>query len=922
MAEKVRVHTLAKELNVQSKTIVDKCVAEGIEVVKNHMSTLSAGLQATIREWFSESEEHTALETTVRVDLKKVRLKPKNKRVTKQPEDHADSGTTQTIVVDMPDASDASDALVGVPEDAVSAGAEEAVVGFVESDQRDDGTTSEEQPTDSTAASVKIVSTPDEITTTPVTPDEEQSQPDSPAVELVSEAPAEQVKPAPRKPMAPAGPQHVPAPAKLQGPRVVRYEAPEYDSRPPRRPVERPRPQGSASPPAPGQAGGTPTPPPATAKGVKKKGRHSQRQQASRLTEASDRMAEWRDRDLAERKERLAGATGRRIHRRRSTTGYDPTQAHDTGPKTKANVHEPIRMKEFCAETGLNFIQLFKVLRDEHGMMANINMIIPVETAELLALNFGIDLTVIAAKTMLDDLQDEIAKQERKHEQSRPPVVAMLGHVDHGKTSLLDAIRKSHVASGEDGGITQHISSYHIDSERGPVTFLDTPGHEAFAAMRARGAQITDVVVLVIAADDGIMPQTIEAINHAKAAGVTVVVALNKSDLGDQNKIKIFGQLSEHGLTPSGDWGGEIDVIPTSATTGEGVKELIEHLADLASVLDFKADPTLPATGTVIEAQTKTGVGPVASVLVRDGTLSVGDFIVCGNAAGKVRALLNDRGVRVKTATPSIPVEIWGLDEVPASGDHFYVVSTLQRAKDIAAEIKHVRVVKGRQQSRKVQNLQEMLLRRDDDVIPELNIIIKADVDGSVVALKQSLMEIPSSEVKLAIRHAGIGAVNDSDVLLAATSNSIIVAYRVDVAVGARRLVESHGVDVRSYRVIYNVCDDIKKALEGLLAPEENIESRATLEVRDIFRLSKKMGLIAGCMVTVGPIIRNQLVKIVRNGVLVREGVRIASLRRFKDDVKEVRANMECGIKLEGFDDVHVGDVIETYEIVKTARTL
>jgi len=417
------------------------------------------------------------------------------------------------------------------------------------------------------------------------------------------------------------------------------------------------------------------------------------------------------------------------------------------------------------------------------------------------------------------------------------------------------------------------------------------------------------------------MPQTIEAIRHAQAANVPIVVALNKIDLGDQNVVKIYGQLTEHGLTPSGDWGGETDVLHTSATTRQGITELVEHLADLAAVLELKADPTLPATGTAIEAETKPGVGSVVRLLVQEGTLKVGQFVVCGNAFGKVRALLGDRGQRIKSAGPSLPVEVWGLDDVPASGDKLYVVESMQRAKEIATETKQTRMEAARLQSRKVKSLEEMFKRKDADEVPELNVIIKADVDGSLAALKQSLGEIPSDEVRLTVRHAAVGPVNDSDVLLAATSNGIVIAYRVEVPIGTRRLGEQHGVDIRNYRVIYDCCDDIRQALSGLLAPEERIEARAALEVRQVFRVSKA-GMVAGSYVTDGVVNRTHLAKIIRDGVVIREGCKFASLKHFKDDVKEVRAGMECGLRLDGFDDVHVGDIIETYEVIEIARSL
>jgi len=881
LAEKLRVHILAKELNVTSKTIIEKCKAEGIDSVKNHMSTLSAGLHATITEWFSEGEHATVVETSQRVDLEKVRVRRKRKPAKQKKDAEPAEATASTAVAERP------------PEPAsppsVKADTPPPVAAEAPGVDLRDGKPAEKGE----AAESEVQAPPQEETA-------DQLQPPAPTSEPAPDSPAV------HEPVTPAGPQNVPAAAKLRGPRVVRYEAPEYHPAPPRR---APRDHHTGAPPAPGV-------PSETDKGGRRRGRGGGR--GGRDASPGERH----DRDLAERRERLAGATGRRIHRRRvSQPGGQGRPVADTGPKTSATVHEPVRMKEFCSETGLNFMQLVRVLRDEHGIMGNVNMTLPTEAAELLALHFGIELEVIPAKTMLDELVEEYEKRERKHLAPRPPVVTLLGHVDHGKTSLMDRIRRTRVVAGEDGGITQHIGSYHLEVAQGPVTFLDTPGHEAFTAMRQRGAQVTDVVVLVVAADDGIMPQTVEAINHSKAAGVPIVVALNKSDLGDQNKLKIYGQLTEHGLTPSGEWGGETDVLPTSAVTGEGVQELVEHLADLSSVLELKADPTLPAHATVLEAETKVGVGSVAHILMIEGTLHVGDFVVCGNAAGKVRALLNDCGHKLKEVGPGIPAEVWGLDDVPASGDKLLAVDTLHRAKQIAAETKQLRVEQSRVQSRKVMSLEHMFQQRTSDEIPELNVILKADVDGSLTALRASLMDIPSEEVRLGIRHAGVGAVNDSDILLASASHAIIVAFRVETSVGARKLAEQHGVDVRSYRVIYEACDDIRKALSGLLTPDEKIEQRAVAEVREIFRITK-LGPVAGSYVTDGVVDRAHLAKVIRDGVVVREGCKISSLRHLKDDVKTVRAGMECGIRLEGFDDIHVGDRIETYEIIQIARSL
>ncbi len=925
MSEKMRVHILAKEMNVTSKTIIEKCKAEGITAVKNHMSTLSAGLHATICEWFSDSGGGTAIETSERVNLQKARIPKPRKR--KKKEEPIEEAPAQAVIEAATEVSEPAPAEPQVPAPARTPEMEPAVE-----------TVPTEVAAEMTSVAVAEAPTPAEAIETVVAaePEAEPSEEPAPAKEAgvaVAEAPAE--APAaeapveegpPAKPITPAGPQNVPVPAKLQGPRVVRYEAPDRDVQPIRR-TPRPRPpEGGAGPPRPPPTLVPGAPPvgdkTAPDRVVRRKGRFSPRRAAGRATDAGEKLAEWRDRDLAERKQRLAGATGRRIHQRRAVQDAGgPGVRFAAGPKTEATVHEPVHIKELCSATGLNFLQLFKVLKEEHNIVANVNMTLQSEVAQLLALHFGIDLLVIPSKTMLDEIQEEFASRERQNEQPRPPVVTFLGHVDHGKTTLMDAIRKTRVVHGEDGGITQHIGSYHLETPHGAVTLLDTPGHEAFTAMRARGAQVTDVVVLVVAADDGVMPQTVEAINHAQAAGVPIVVALNKIDLGDENRVRIYGQLSERGLTPAGDWGGEVDVVPTSATTGEGVAELVEHLAALSAILELKADPTLPACGTVVEAETKSGVGAVAQVLIQEGTLRVGDCVVCGNGFGKVRALLDDRGRRIQEAGPAIPVEVWGLDDVPASGDKLYNLDNLQRAKSIAAEIKQTRLASSRVQSTKVHTLEEMLRQRESGEVPELNVIIKADVDGSVAALRYTLGQFPTDEVKLVVRHSAVGPVNDSDVLLAEACKAIIIAFRVDTPSGARRLGEQHGVDIRSYRVIYDVHDEIKKALEGLLEPEERIEARAVAEVRQVFHITK-VGTVAGSFVTEGTVNRSHFAKVLRDGLVVRDRCTFASLRRFKDDAKEVRSQMECGIRLEGFDDLHVGDVIETFEIVKIARTL
>ena len=920
MSERMRVHMLAKQLNVTSKVVLEKCRAEGLPI-KNHMSTLSAGLEATIREWFSEGAHAMTVETAKRIDLKKVRLKPKP--VAQKPKQAA---KTEAEAAKPALAGEAPVELVAqaVPPEAAAPAEVGVAVAEAPSKLEQETALVAEEVVPTPVAEAPVVGEPSapappetaEVTEEAVT---EAEPTEEPAPRVAAKAPA----PPPPESIKPAGPQNVPAPAKLSGPRVVRYEPVEQDIvfRPHRSGSPRRRPAAAVSP-------VTEQPPPTgerrrgRGRGVEAKGPvrgPSVRRHGQRGSDAGDRLKEWRDRDMAEFRERLHGATGRRIQSHRletKTRGGAPAAA----PITKAEVSEPIVIKDFCSAIGVPFVRFAGVLRHEHNVLPNINGTLTKEVAELIALEFGIELIVKEAKTSLDLLVEEYVARERKHLAPRPPVITMLGHVDHGKTSLLDTIRRTGVVQEEDGGITQHLGSYHLVRGDLAVTFLDTPGHAAFTAMRARGAQMTDLVVLVVAADDGVMAQTVEAISHAKAAEVPIVVALNKCDLGDANDNMIYGQLAAHELSPT-QWGGQTDVIKTSALTGEGIDNLVQHLAALAEVMEFKADPTTEATGTVIEAETKEGVGPVATVLVQEGALRVGEVIVCGGAFGKVRALVDDAGRRIKQATPSIPVEVWGLDDVPEAGDKFYVVENLQRAGQIANETKQKRVQENRTTRAKARSLEDLFKERAAGSVPELNLIIKADVSGSASALRDTLKEIPSDEVSLAIRHCGVGGVTDSDVLLADACDGIIIGFRVVPSLGARRLAEEKGVDIRRYKVIYEVSDDIRNAMEGLLEPEKKVELRATAEVRDVFRISK-IGVVAGCHVTDGVVSRNHLARLIRDGVVIREGCKLSSLRRFKDDVREVRSGMECGIRLEDFEDVKSGDVIESYEIIDVPRKL
>ena len=915
LSDKLRVHTLSKELGVTSKAIIAKCKSEDVEGVTNHMSTVSAGLAETIREWFSEESLGTAVEEAAPVDLKKVRVKKRTARKKKAEEAPA---VEAAVAVEEKGAAD--------EEAEVS----EAAVAVAEPEEE----VKKEEPAAAPMPPVTVTAEP--IVTEPLEaepPTEEILSPEAPpeAPEVIRPA-AEAPEPAaPKDPVKVAGPQNVPAPAQMKGPQVVGFARPDPIARP--APRSMPTSSGAPeSPTTPARRGGKGKGPPREESGGKRsRHRANPRRSGTSVAEVGERLREWRDRDLLERQERLDAATGSGIHARRArekkTGGIAPRIAPR---KTKARVTEPIVVHELGAASGIGMLQIIPKLQREHGMgMVGRNTTIPTDIAQLVMVDFGVDLEIVKAKSKLDKLVEEFEARERKVLKPRPPVVTMLGHVDHGKTSLLDRVRKTSVADGEAGGITQHVGAYRVERDNLSVTFLDTPGHEAFTAMRARGANMTDVVVLVLAADDGVMPQTIEAINHAKAAKVTMVVALNKIDLPGLDLNRVYAQLAEHELAPV-EWGGEIDVVKTSATTGEGVDELIEHLATLSELLALQADPTLPATGAVIEAEMKVGMGPLSRMLVQSGTLKRGDFVVCGPGYGRVRTMRDDRGRTVKEAGPGVPVEVAGLDAVPNAGDRFFCVDSLQRAKQIADEVKEERRQDALTRISKPQTLEDLFQQRESGEIPELNLILRADTQGSVDALTKSLSEIPSEEVRLTFLHTGIGGVSESDVVLADASGALVVGFNVTADPSVQRSAEVQGVDIRLYRVIYEVIDDIRGALEGLLPRLQTEESRGKAEVREIFHVSK-VGMVAGCMVTDGVVGRSHCTRVIRDGAIIvptEDDVRhsrhraVGSLRRFKDDAREVRAGMECGIRIERFDDVKPGDLIETYEVIETARTL
>ena len=948
----MRVHLLADELGVSSKDILAKCRREGLDI-RNHMSALSAGQVATIREWFSEGAHQTTVETTDRVDLEKARAKKRSKADrTKGAEAEGQPPVEAATTVAEPSPAE---------EEAPKTKSETATKTAETKPHAKRVAARRKSPTELAAESVTTTpvepaETPAVAPLTPAVPEEPAVVPDStevpppqlrPAAVIPVAKPVAPTKgtapkpapklaaaaPAPPEPVRPAGPQNIPAPAVLKGPQVIRVERPE--------PIYRPRPPVARGP-APAGAPSYPVGPARRGRGkdrvgeeseeeAKKKSKHRvhPRRTSHVSVDAGERLKEWRDRDLIERQEKIQAATGRGIHSHRAVETRAVHVPHVALRKTRVEMTEPIIVHEFCAATGIGLQQVTPRFMKDFSSLPSRNTRIDSDWAQLFALDMGIELIVHKPKTPLDEIREAFEKRERMNPQKRPPVVTFLGHVDHGKTSLLDAIRKTRVVDKEAGGITQHIGAYRLDRGGRSVTFLDTPGHEAFTAMRARGANMTDVVVLVVAADDGVMPQTIEAINHAKAAGVPIVVALNKIDMPSADPNRVFGQLAEQGLIPQ-KWGGDVDVIETSATKGLGIDDLVEHLSTLSDLLDLKSDPTVPATGTVIEAEMREGVGPVARVLVQDGTLREGEIVLCGPASGRVRALRDDLGRRVAEALPGTPVEIAGLDCVPDAGDRFYQVANLQTAKEIALSVAQQRREQSLVKLARPRTLEDLFTQRQSGAIPTLNLILRADMQGSVDVLKKALGEIPTEKVKLNVLHAAVGSITEGDVLLAEASRALIVGFHVVSEQAAQRLAEQVGVEIKLYRIIYNLTEDIVKALEGLLAPEKKEETQGRAEVRQVFSVSR-IGKVAGCYVTEGLIKRTSCARVLRDGRIilptaddVERGRHrgLTSLRRFKDDVSEVRNGFECGLKIEDYDDIQPGDVIEAYTVVEVARKL
>lgn len=578
-------------------------------------------------------------------------------------------------------------------------------------------------------------------------------------------------------------------------------------------------------------------------------------------------------------------------------------------------VPETISVADLAHKMSVKAAEVIKALM-KMGMMVTINQVLDQDTAIIVVEEMGHKAQAAAAndpESFLEETDSVEAVME-----ARPPVVTVMGHVDHGKTSLLDYIRRSRVASGEAGGITQHIGAYHVETPRGMVTFLDTPGHEAFTAMRARGAKATDIVILVVSADDGVMPQTIEAIHHAKAGNVPIVVAINKIDKPEAQPERVKNELISHEVVPE-EYGGETMFREVSAKTGKGIDELLEAVLLQAEVLELKAPQNTPAKGLVIEGRLDKGRGPVSTVLVQSGILRRGDILLAGTAYGRVRAMLDENGNDIKEAGPSIPVEVLGLSDVPSAGEETIVLNDERKAREIAlfrqGKFRDVKLAK--QQAAKLENMFEQMAEGE---VQTLNLIIKSDVQGSFEALTASLQKLSTSEVRVNIIHTAVGAISESDVNLAAASKAVLIGFNVRADAGARKLVENLDVDLRYYNIIYEAVDEIKAALGGMLAPEQKEQMIGTVEIREVYRISK-VGAVAGCYVQDGVVKRNSKVRLLRNNVIIHTG-ELDSLKRFKDDVKEVKNNFECGLSLKNYNEIEVGDILEVYEVVEVARTL
>jgi translation initiation factor IF-2 len=883
---KVRVYELAKELNIESKALVDKLIEGGISI-KNYMSTLD---EKTVE------KARGIISGNVSAVIEERRIKPtvirRRKKIVK-------------VKKDRPDKKVAADELVEEPStDLAEEGVQESVSEKIVTKEKD------EEP----SLDMKREAEHEKISEVSI--EAEEIEEEKKEAGDIKEVPKED-KGKEKSKQKKAKKKKADRPAKIikrpeEGPlqEIIQKKAQE----PSEQPVETTETTKIS----------TKAPDDEASKIVKKK-RGGKKKKGVKTEEEIEKVPKAiirsRRREVYEKADLYETFGFRKKEKKRGKSSKEATrkgkQTQITVPKAikrRIKIQESVTVGDLSKAMGIKATDVIKKLM-HLGAAASINQSLDYETAQVVADEFGYELEL---DTFEEDRFISNAEDNPEDMIPRPPVITIMGHVDHGKTSLLDYIRKSNIIGGESGGITQHIGAYYVKTEGGDIVFLDTPGHEAFTAMRARGAKVTDLIVLVVASDDGVMPQTREAVNHARAANIPIVVAINKMDKPEANPEKVKRELAELDLAPE-EWGGDTIYAHISAKTGEGVDELLNLILLQAEMLELKGNPNRSAMGSVIEAKLDKNKGPVATVLISKGTLKSGDFFVCGEHYGRVRAMLDHHGKKMKLATPSMPVEIYGISGVPMAGDEFAVVDGEKTAKQI---IEH-RKSKARSQrlgNRGLTSLDDLYEKIKQGGIKELNIVIKADVQGSVEALKDSLAKQGTDEVKLKIIHTGTGAITESDVMLASASGAIIIGFNVRANPRVREIAENENVDIRYYDVIYNVVNDVRMAMAGLLEPvyEEQVIGRAS--IKETFHVPK-IGAIAGCQVTEGRVERNANVRLLRDEVVVFDG-KISSLRRFKDDVKEVQKGYDCGIGLENFQDIKPGDVFEVYKIEQVEAEL
>ncbi|MFK7991457.1 MAG: translation initiation factor IF-2 [Sandaracinaceae bacterium] len=895
---KVRVYEVARELGMKNPELLRRIQSLGIQV-RNHMSALEPAEVDRVRRALDKDKSDNTVETRINKTVIRRRTKKKDKVVEEPPAE--DSVQPRVAVAPPPpDATPEPVPQAAAPAPMPTPAAVEAApVAAVP------------------AAAVPVDEAP--VATAPV-----EAAP--PATAPVDAAPVDASAPVAAAPVEALAPAAVPAEA-TPAP-VAAAEPPKTEPEPPPGPTNPPRdvlPPRSLRPSQPAPAserlGHSNLPP-----GVLNRGNQSA-PAAGRISEearkkivAQHAQRQPRRREVGRRELGQPGRpTGRRMRPRvTNKKGLKTEITVPSAQKRKIRIEGNIGLQMLAQRMSLKAVDVLMKLMQMGMTNITINSSLDSDTAKIIASEFNYEVENVqkSEDELIDEMRGQFEDEETDRE-VRAPIVTVMGHVDHGKTSLLDKIRSASVATGEAGGITQHIGAYRVETGKGPIVFLDTPGHEAFTAMRARGAQATDIVVLVVAADDGVMPQTREAVNHAKAAEVPIVVAVNKCDKPDANPQQIRQELTGLGLQPE-EWGGENIFADVSAITGDGVDSLLDSLVLQAEIMELTANSNIPAEAVVLEATLDRGRGPVANVLVRNGTLRQGDTVVAGGAMGKVRALTDERGARLGEAGPATPVEVLGLNSVPSAGDMLYVVENEERGRELVDQRNKEASLKAKATMKSgLEMFQAMLDAGDQE---ELNVVIKADVDGSVPALQKALTDLSTPKVRVNVIHTGVGGITESDVMLATASKALILGFNVRPAGKAGATAKAEGVEIRGYKVIYDAVDDVKKAMAGLLAPEFREKDLGKAEVRETFGIPK-IGTIAGCMIIDGKVIRNGKARLVRDSRVLWTGD-LASLRRFKDSVKEVTNGYECGIGLEGFDDIKIGDIIECFELEEIEATL